>query len=63
MKQLTAVFIANFLTLFYCKQSNAQYSVTDTIQIDEVVVTGTPIKVKLSWFQERFWLQVPLTMP
>ncbi|HKI89516.1 MAG TPA: TonB-dependent receptor, partial [Draconibacterium sp.] len=46
MKQLTAVFIVAFLTiLFYGKQSRAQYSVTDTILIDEVVVTGTPVKV------------------
>lgn len=46
IKQLTTVFILVFLiTIFYGKQSRAQDSVTDTIQIDEIVVTGTPVKV------------------
>ena len=44
--QLTTIFIiVVFIVHFYDKQCQAQDSVTDTIQIDEVVVTGTPVKV------------------
>ena len=45
MKQLYTVFIATIFLCLYSQQSHAQYAITDTIQIDEVVVTGTPVKV------------------
>lgn len=46
MKHLTVFIISSFLfILLFSKQGFPQYSITDTIQINEVVVTGTPVKV------------------
>ncbi len=46
MKNLSNLFLIIFLPIFFHgKHTQAQDSITDTIQIDEVVVTGTPVKV------------------
>lgn len=51
MKNNKIISIGILFSIFLFAQTkvNAQYSITDTIQIEEVVVTGTPVKVSRNY--------------